>query len=66
MKDKLATILTVMFTTDKFWRVIVVLSMILTTLCICVAIIGYYKIVEVDVNIKKQFKEMSKEIKTKR
>jgi hypothetical protein len=66
MKDKLATILTVMFTTDKFWRVIVVLSMILTTVCICVAIIGYFKIVEVDVNIKKQFKEMSKEMKIKK
>jgi hypothetical protein len=54
-----------MFTTDKFWRVIVVLSMILTTTCICVAIIGYFKIVEVDVNIKKQFKEMRVEQKNK-
>jgi hypothetical protein len=54
MKKKLDKIIDKIFKKGNFYKAVIMLTLILTALCLLVAIIGYFKIVDVNINYKKQ------------
>lgn len=57
MKASLYKMIDKLFSKAYFKRTCIVLGMVLVTICIIVAIIGYFKIIHVDAVIKKQTKQ---------
>lgn len=54
MKKKLDKVIDKIFKKGYFYKTVIMITLVLTFLCLVIAIVGYFKIVNVDVNIKKQ------------